>query len=174
MAPPSRRLPAPWTVTPFDGGYAVEDSSGVRLAYVYFAPESGSRPDLLSQEDARLVATGIAHLPDLMRAAGTPSPVPPPAERIAAADTPRPEPDAAPASPRPARPRLTTTIEHRGPEPAAPVRSRSTWRAALLPWVLPGSLMALGLVLLLLAFDDPATGRSREFTGLRKFLSLSR
>src|SRR5690242_6083777 len=95
MATSLRRLPAPWTVTPFEGGYAVEESGGVRLDSVYFGVGAEERPDMLTPDDARLVATGIAHLPELIRAS-EPLPDALPQERLAAPARPvRPPPKAA-------------------------------------------------------------------------------
>jgi len=39
----TRRLPPPWTVEDIDAAFVVKDSSGQKLAYVYYEEEPGRR-----------------------------------------------------------------------------------------------------------------------------------
>jgi hypothetical protein len=50
-----RRFPPPWSVEEFDACFVVKDSSGQKLAYVYFEDEPGRRlaAKLLSKDEAR-------------------------------------------------------------------------------------------------------------------------
>jgi hypothetical protein len=67
-----RRFPPPWTVEEFRGiSYVVRDANNFAVAYVYFENEPGRRAaaNLMSKDEARKIAAGIAKLPDLLRKA---------------------------------------------------------------------------------------------------------
>jgi hypothetical protein len=72
---PARRCPPPWSVEELDACFVVRDRNGQQLAYVYFEEEPGRRSaaKLLTKDEARRIAVGIAKLPrpaPLRRAAG--------------------------------------------------------------------------------------------------------
>ena len=50
--------------------YIVRDANKFPVAYVYFEPESGrgAAANLMTKDEARKIATGIAKLPDLLGA----------------------------------------------------------------------------------------------------------
>ncbi|MFO1150574.1 MAG: hypothetical protein U1E62_19540 [Alsobacter sp.] len=134
------RLKAPWRVVPSGNCLAVEDATGLRLAYVPFeeAGDSLATGRILTSDDARLVAEGIANLPDILGRIGD-----------GAA-----EPAAAPARVRVA------------PEAAADedeTRPRSRWSdgpgplRSVLKIAIPAAIMAVILLLLLEALTIPAT-----------------
>jgi hypothetical protein len=52
---PARRFPAPWSVEETAARLIVKDSTGQKLAYVYFEDEPGRRSaaKLLSKDEAR-------------------------------------------------------------------------------------------------------------------------
>jgi hypothetical protein len=68
-AMPDRHFPPPWSVEDIGVAFKVCDSSGQRLAYVYFEEEPGRRSaaKLLSKDEARRIASNIAKLPDLLQ-----------------------------------------------------------------------------------------------------------
>jgi hypothetical protein len=64
-----RRFPAPWTVEEYRGiSYIVRDANNFAVVYVYFANEPGRRAaaGLMTKEEARKIAAGIAKLPELL------------------------------------------------------------------------------------------------------------
>jgi hypothetical protein len=66
----SRRFPPPWSALETPGGWKVVDANGVAVAYVYAVDERRRTAlgfDVLTPEEARRIAWGIARLPDLMR-----------------------------------------------------------------------------------------------------------
>src|SRR3984885_484464 len=61
-----RRFPAPWTVEEYRGiSYIVRDANDFPVAYVYFESEPGRRAaaKLMTKDEARKIAAGIAKLP---------------------------------------------------------------------------------------------------------------
>ena len=66
-AAPARRFPSPWTVARTTGGWRVEDATGQPLAYVYGDDRpQGASSHVLTVDQARRIALGIARLPDLL------------------------------------------------------------------------------------------------------------
>jgi hypothetical protein len=69
-----RRFPAPWTYDEAnDACFIVRDGNQFPVAYVYFESEPGRRAaaSLMTKDEARRIAAGIASLPELlMRAKG--------------------------------------------------------------------------------------------------------
>jgi hypothetical protein len=66
---PERRFPPPWTVEEYRGiSYIVRDADKFAVAYVYFESESGRRAaaNLMTKDEARKIANGIAKLPELL------------------------------------------------------------------------------------------------------------
>jgi hypothetical protein len=64
-----RRFPAPWTVEEYRGiSYIVRDANNFPVAYVYFESEPGRRAaaKLMTKDEARKIAAGIAKLPELL------------------------------------------------------------------------------------------------------------
>jgi hypothetical protein len=63
-----RRFPPPWTIEKIPGGLKVLDANQQSLAYVY----SRERPDdahiagVLTEDEARRIASNIAKLPSLL------------------------------------------------------------------------------------------------------------
>jgi hypothetical protein len=57
-----------WSIEDIGVAFKVCDSTGQRLAYVYFEDEPGRRSaaKLLSKDEARRIAVNIAKLPDLL------------------------------------------------------------------------------------------------------------
>jgi hypothetical protein len=67
---PGRRFPPPWTVEEYRGiSYIVRDANKFALAYVYFESEAGRRAaaNLMTKDEARKIAAGIAKSTDLRR-----------------------------------------------------------------------------------------------------------
>ena len=63
-----RRFPPPWPVEELEACFFVTDSTGQKLAYVYFEDEPGRRTaaKLFSKDEARRIAVNIARLPELL------------------------------------------------------------------------------------------------------------
>ena len=78
---PERRFP-PWTVEEYRGiSYIVRDANNFPAAYIYFESERGRRAarrstgvepsaiaNLMTKDEARKIAAGIAKLPELLNA----------------------------------------------------------------------------------------------------------
>jgi hypothetical protein len=62
------RFPPPWSIEDNGACFIVEDSTGQKLAYIYYEEEPGrqSAAKLLSRDEARRIAANIAKLPDLL------------------------------------------------------------------------------------------------------------
>ena len=70
MTEPRRRFPPPWTVKEYRGiSHIVRDANNFAVAYVYFEIEPGRRAaaKLMTKDEAKKVAAGIAKLPELLR-----------------------------------------------------------------------------------------------------------
>lgn len=66
--PPPRRTPGPWSVQEIAGGYVVVDANGRRLAYIFGDADGRStNGDALTPDEARRVASSIAHYPEVAR-----------------------------------------------------------------------------------------------------------
>jgi hypothetical protein len=65
-----RRFPAPWRAEEYRGiSYIVRDANNFALAYVYFESEPGRRAAarLMTKDEARRIAAGIAKVPELLK-----------------------------------------------------------------------------------------------------------
>jgi hypothetical protein len=63
-----RRFPASWQAGKIPGGYVVRDANGQALAYVYARATAAeaAQAKVLTQDEARRIATNIARLPSLL------------------------------------------------------------------------------------------------------------
>jgi hypothetical protein len=66
-----RRFPPPWTVVQLPGGFKVVDAQGQSIAYVYSreTPGDANIAGVLTEDEARRIASNIAKLPTLLGAA---------------------------------------------------------------------------------------------------------
>jgi hypothetical protein len=66
-----RRFPPPWTVLQIPGGLKVVDAQGQSIAYVYSreTPGDANIAGVLTEDEARRIATNIAKLPEVLGAA---------------------------------------------------------------------------------------------------------
>ena len=65
-----RRFPTPWTFEEANHAcFIVRDANNFAVAYVYFESEAGRRAaaKLMSKDEVRKVAAGIAKLPELLK-----------------------------------------------------------------------------------------------------------
>jgi hypothetical protein len=64
-----RRFPPPWSVEDIGAAFVVKESTGQKLAYVYFEEEPGRRSaaKLLSKDEARRIAANVAKQSELLR-----------------------------------------------------------------------------------------------------------
>jgi hypothetical protein len=68
--PPPRRFPGPWCIEPTEGGYCIRDANGIRICRIYGNDEfrrAALGYDSLTWDEARILATWIARLPDLAK-----------------------------------------------------------------------------------------------------------
>jgi hypothetical protein len=67
-----RRFPPPWTVEKIAGGLKVVDANGQSLAYVYSRdhPHAAHIAGVLTEDEARRIASNIAKLPNLLAKKG--------------------------------------------------------------------------------------------------------
>ena len=66
-----RRFPAPWTVEKIAGGFKVLDANGQALGYVYSreTKDAANIAGVLTEDEARRIASNIAKLPTLLNKA---------------------------------------------------------------------------------------------------------
>jgi hypothetical protein len=63
-----RRFPAPWTAEEYRGiSYIVRDANNFPVAYIYFDANTGSAAKMMTKDEARRIAAGIAEMPELLR-----------------------------------------------------------------------------------------------------------
>ena len=70
MTESRRRFPPPWTVEEYRGiSYIVRDANDFPVAYIYFESEPTRRAaaNLMTKDEARKIADGIAKLPELLK-----------------------------------------------------------------------------------------------------------
>jgi K+/H+ antiporter YhaU regulatory subunit KhtT len=67
----NRRFPPPWTVEKIPGGFKVCDATGQSVAFVYSRedPSDARMAKVLTEDEARRIASNIAKLPALLGAA---------------------------------------------------------------------------------------------------------
>jgi hypothetical protein len=60
---PPRSFPPPWSVEDIGAAFVVKDSSGQKLAYVYYEEEPGRRSSakLLTKDEVRRIAVNVAN-----------------------------------------------------------------------------------------------------------------
>ncbi len=66
----TRRFPQPWTFDEYNNAcFIVRDANKFPVAYIYFEEDSGRRAsaNLMTKDEARRIAAGIARLPELLR-----------------------------------------------------------------------------------------------------------
>jgi hypothetical protein len=66
-----RRFPPPWTVEKIPGGFKACDANGQSLAYVLYSretPADAITAHVLTEDEARRIASNIAKLPKIGRA----------------------------------------------------------------------------------------------------------
>ena len=72
-AAPTRRFPPPWSVARITGGWRIEDATGQPLAYIYGDDRpQGASSHVLTVDQARRIALGVARLPDLLTSTEAP------------------------------------------------------------------------------------------------------
>jgi hypothetical protein len=67
----ARRFPPPWTFEEANNAcFIVKDANGFAVSYDYFEDEPGRRAaaNLMTKDEPRRIAAGIARLPELLRA----------------------------------------------------------------------------------------------------------
>lgn len=70
MSDHRRRFPPPWDIEEANAPcFIVRDANNFPLAYVYFESEPGRRAaaKLMTKDEARRIAAGIAKLPELLK-----------------------------------------------------------------------------------------------------------
>ena len=66
-----RRFPPPWSAEEANNAcFIVKDANGFAVSYDYFEDEPGRRAaaNLMTKDEPRRIAAGIARLPELLRA----------------------------------------------------------------------------------------------------------